>query len=256
MNIVQALISGFVQGVTEFFPISSSGHLVLLHAFFKIDTPQLSFDIFLHLGTLFAVLFYFRADIALIFSTKRKTALLLVWSSIPAGIVGFASRNMIEKYFAMPGLVSAMLVLTGVWLIGASLAVRCRACGCPQRPLNLWISFIIGLAQAAAIMPGISRSGTTIATGVALGVEKEEAFRFSFLLSVPAVAGAFLLKLPAAMKGFTVHDIVNFGAGGIAAMATGLVTLGILRSVVKRNELYLFGAYCVAAGCAGWALFR
>ena len=252
MSIVQALVSGVVQGVTEFFPVSSSGHLVLLHGLFGIDTPQIAFDIFLHLGTLVAVLFYFRADIARLISTERRKALLVVWGSIPAGIVGIALRRSIETYFAMPALTSAMLALTGIWLIAASLLGRRGL----RRPLRAGEALVIGIAQACAIMPGLSRSGATIATGVALGVEREEAFRFSFLLSIPAVAGASLLKLPAAMPAFSAHDAVNFAAGGITAMVTGFATLGVLRRVVKRNALYLFGAYCLAVGISGLALFR
>ena len=256
MNVSGAFISGIVQGLTEFFPVSSSGHLVLLHALLKISTPQLAFDIFLHLGTLLAVLIYFRKDVVALFTTEKRRGLLVLMGTVPAAAVGILAKSAIERFFAMPKAVSAMMVVTGAWLALCSLLQRRHERAGYRTIVNVRNCLLIGLAQAVAIVPGISRSGATIATAVGLGVDREEAFSFSFLLSLPAITGASLLKLPEACSGFSFHEGTNFICGGITAALIGLFALRILSKAVKSNRLYLFGIYCAAIGLAGISFFR
>ena len=255
MTFYQSVISGIVQGLTEFLPISSSGHLVILHSLFRIDKPQLDFDIVLHLGTLAAVIYYFRRDIAKLLTKDRRTAFFIVIGTLPAAVVGILARESIDRLFVMPKLVSAMLILTGLWLgLASAIKFYYKKTGY-RKPLGLWNALLIGLAQAAAIMPGVSRSGSTIATGISLGLEAEEAFRFSFLLSIPAVAGAALLKLPKALGAVSWSRGANFLIGGFTAAIVGLLALKLLSSIIKADRLYVFSIYCLVVGSLGIILF-
>ena len=191
MGIFQAIIFGIVQGITEFFPISSSGHLVILQALMGLKEPQLAFDIFLHLGTLLSILIFFRKDILRLFGEDKRLFLLLVIASIPTFIIGFLFKDTVERFFAMPKVVGSMLGLTGAWLVLASLYTKRQPVKKGPGILN---SILIGIAQGVAIMPGISRSGATIATGILTGLDRELSFKFSFLLAIPAILGASILK--------------------------------------------------------------
>src|SRR3989338_4889279 len=157
MSLYQVILSGIVQGLTEFLPVSSSGHLVILHSFFNLSKPQLNFDIALHFGTLIAALLYFRKDIIGLLTKDKKTGIFIILGSVPAAIAGILLKDRIEIFFANQRLVAAMLILTGVWLGFASLVRFWYDRKAVSRGLNPANSVIIGLAQAAAIMPGVSR---------------------------------------------------------------------------------------------------
>lgn len=245
----EALILGVVQGLTEFFPISSSGHLVLLQALFGMKEPQLAFDVFLHLGTLCSILIYFRRDILWLFGKDRKTLIFIVAASVPTFIIGFTFKDAVERFFAMPRIVGCMMLATGALLIATSVYTRFRKAG-TERKLGIGNAVMIGIAQGAAVIPGISRSGATIGTGILAGLNHHTAFRFSFLLAVPAILGATLLKavkIGASLRG---PEALSFIAGGVAAMVVGLFAIDVLLRLVRDNKLYLFGIYCILAGTA------
>lgn len=244
------MILGAIQGLTEFFPVSSSGHLVIFQAIFGLQEPQLAFDIFLHAGTLIAVVVYFAGDIVKLLTTEKKTLLFLMIATVPTFLIGFFFKDLIESLFAAPGLVGVMLMTTGIWLIVATIVGRYLARQGRNRPLGPANALAIGIAQGIAITPGISRSGATIATGIVSGLDRDLAFRFSFLLSLPAVGGACVLKAQKIGSAIMGKDAVYFLAGGITAMLVGLATIGILSKVVKANKLNIFGIYCVIAGAA------
>ena len=255
MSLIQAIILGVIQGVTEFFPVSSSGHLVIFQALFGLKEPQLAFDIFLHFGTLVSIAIFFHKDIINLFvdlrgptsevPPPRSTLVYLIIASIPTAIIGFLFKDAVEDLFGMPKLVGAMLLVTGVWLFFASR--RSKKIKQPSN-LNFLNSIVIGIAQGIAVVPGISRSGATIGAGLATGLEREAAFKFSFLLAIPAVAGACILKAHKITTIVAKGEAFVFLAGGIAAAITGIVTLRALLGLVKNNKLSLFGIYCILAG--------
>jgi undecaprenyl-diphosphatase len=250
MNLLEAVVLGAVQGVTEFFPVSSSGHLVIFQHLFGMKEPQLAFDIFLHIGTLASVLIFFRHDITALFGRDRKLLAPLAIASVPTFIIGFFFKDTVERLFGAPSFVGYMLIVTSAWLFAASLYERNRARA--EKNTNSWpgmaASLLVGSAQGVAVLPGISRSGATIATGIMSGMEKSSACRFSFLLSVPAVAGASILKLHKIGAGLTAADAPQFIAGGIASALFGIASIKFLLRIVSGGKLYLFGIYCFLAG--------
>lgn len=243
MTIWQAVILGAVQGITEFFPISSSGHLVVLQSLFGLK-EEFVFDVFLHLGTTAAILIYFRKDIIALLR-NIKLVLLIITASIPTAIIGFFFKDAVEKFFGMPNVVGYMLILTGILLLAANFYQKFML---PGRELGFINSIIVGIAQGIAVMPGISRSGATIGTGILCGLEKEKAFKFSFLLAIPAVLGASMLKLHKITQGIAGKDAICFIVGGLVAMVVGLATIRILLNALIRNKLYIFGLYCILVG--------
>lgn len=245
MSLFQAIILGVVQGVTEFFPVSSSGHLVILQALFGIKEPMLTFDIILHFGTLVSIAIFFHKDILDLFERERKTLLYLIIASIPTFIIAFLFKDTVEKLFGMPKQVGFMLLLTGAWLIFVTFRSKKITQGTNPGILN---SFLIGVAQGIAIIPGISRSGATIGAGLAAGLKRETAFKFSFLLAIPAIAGACLFKAHKIALVTTGPEGLCFLAGGIAAAITGILTLKALLKLVIHNKLHIFGIYCIIAG--------
>lgn len=251
MTLTESVLLGVVQGVTEFFPISSSGHLVIMQGLFGLKEPQLAFDIFLHIGTLVSVLIFFRSDIRAIFGKDRRTLLMLAAASVPTFIIGFLFKDIVERYFAMPKVSGYMLIITGAWLMAAvlySYKHRGAPSSSTKESPGIMGSLAIGFAQGIAVMPGISRSGATIATGIMTGLEKKAACRFSFLLAVPAIAGASLLKAHKITAGLTATEAVSFISGGLAAMVTGIFAIRFLLKIVGGDKLYIFGIYCFLAG--------
>lgn len=255
MTVAQAVLLGAIQGLTEFFPVSSSGHLAILQAVFGLR-EMVAFDVFLHLGTLGAIGIYFARDIARLFTTDRSTLRLLALASVPTFIAGFFCKDAVEALFTAPRTVGAMLVVTGVVLGAATWYGRRAARAGRTREPGPLSAFAVGVAQGIAIVPGISRSGATIAAGIFAGFEREKAFRFAFLLSIPAVGGATLLKAAKIGAALVGPDAPAFLAGGAVALAVSLATIGVLRRVVVADRLYLFGIYCIIAGCLVSALVK
>ena len=249
MTIFEAIIFGVVQGLTEFLPVSSSGHLVILHQLFGEHTGDLSFDVMLHLATLLAVLVYFRKDIIHIlnilwgtvtFKTveqKEKTLLqALILGTIPAGILGALFASPIESLFR--GTVS----VAGALILGSVLFVIAEKVSKRNKEITRKRGFIVGCFQALALVPGISRSGSTISGGLILGFTREEAVRFSFLLSVPIILGAGLVKI---LGGSSLTLGAPVLLGGIAAFISGLWAVNFLVNFLKGHTLMPFVWYRV-----------
>jgi len=249
MTLVEAIISGAVQGITEFLPVSSSGHLVLLHRYFDLSEPGIFFDICLHVGTLAAVLLYFSREILSIIR-ERKTfwVLCIAVGTIPAVVAAFFFEGMISSFFMDPKKVAFMLIVTGLVLFAGQFGLWAERS--EKRDLTVLDSLLIGIAQAFALLPGISRSGATISTGLVRGMKAETAFSFSFLLAIPAIIGAVLYKgmKKIAEGAALVDDPVNYIAGMITAFVVGLMCLPLLLKVVRTKRLYIFGIYCLVLG--------
>jgi len=240
MTMIQAIISGIVQGITEFLPVSSSGHLVILHRLFGIEEPQIGFDIFLHMGTLLAIFLVFWRDIVDAVTVKKKMFFLVLLGTFSTLIFILIFGKNIEAAFSNPKLVGAMLIVTGSWLILGSF-VRFGTQGASGVK-----AILIGLAQGVAAIPGISRSGATISTALFLGFEPQSAARFSFLLAIPAILGAFLFKIKSggAFEGFSINYIFGF----ITACIFGVIALKLLLRMLLKNRFHLFGVYCIVVG--------
>ncbi len=261
MPALQAAVLGAVQGLTEFVPISSSGHLVLVPAALGWERPGLAFDVLLHAASLLALLVYFSRDLLDLGrgvlageSRSRRLAMLLVIGTIPAGLAGVLLGDYFERSFEQPRPTALQLLATAVILVAAELALRYHQrrtadSGVELRKMNdirLPDAIAIGIAQAISILPGISRSGATIGAGLGLGIDRDDAARFAFLLSIPALVGATLVKLP------DLGDVTISTGAAIAGFVTSLVfsyaaIWGLIR-YLRRNTLYPFAAYCVIAG--------
>lgn len=256
MTYFDAILLGIIQGLTEFLPVSSSGHLVLVQSILGDKQPGVSFEILVHFGTLLAVLIYFRPQVALLVRSmfnrdmqqERATIGYLFVGTIPAGLAGLLLKDFFEQAFSNPVMTSLMLFVTGLILLSTRFFKK------GTKRIGKYSAIIMGIGQAAAILPGISRSGTTIAVGMVSGVEPSKAAEFSFLLAVPAILGAVVLKS---------NELVNldpnlFGqylVGTVSAFLLGLVSVYAVLEVVKRGKLDYFAYYCFAAGAVGLYLF-
>jgi undecaprenyl-diphosphatase len=273
-EIIQAIILGIAQGLTEFIPVSSSAHLALIPWFFGWGPSGLLFDTMLHWGTLLAMLFVFWRDyLALIGAWFRsithrsladpnaRLAWFIIIGSIPAVILGFLFQDYVESLFADAQLVGFLLLITAIIL-----AVSELVAGRQQQPRTLeqmnWLdSILIGLAQALALAPGISRSGSTIATGLGRGIRRDLAARFSFLLGTPIIFGAGLLQLVEVLSSdaseFT-NQWVPIVVGFIAAAVAGTFAITFLLRYLRSHSLYVFSVYCVLLGLATivWSFVR
>ena len=248
MTAAQSALLGVIQGLTEFLPVSSSGHLVLAQKFFGFREVHVLVDALLHMGTLLAVLVYFRSDIkAILLGPDRRLAGLLVLGSLPAAIVGLTLKHYIEAAFTSVPIVSAMLLLTGAVLALGDWKSRRPLKRRGLQEARAMDAVGVGLAQAAAIMPGLSRSGSTIVAGIWLNLEPEAAARFSFLLAVPAVLGASALELVSSGAG--ARPPVSVMAVGMAsAFVVGMLAIATLLKVLREGRLRAFSYYCFALG--------
>ena len=247
MTILQAIILGLVQGLGEFLPISSSAHLVLVPWFFGWTDPGLTFDIALHLGTLFAVVLYFWKDwwqlitkgLTDVRSVQGRLFWYLVAASVPGGIAGFLLEKKAETIFRAPVLIAIMLIVMGGFLYWAD---RKSAKMTGITHITFGTSILIGISQALAIIPGVSRSGITMTTGLLLGLTREGAARFSFLLSTPIIFGAAMVKLPHVMADPSVLS-VDFMAGVLVSCLTGFASIGFLLRYVQTKDFLPFVWY-------------
>ena len=259
MTIFQALLLGILQGATEFLPISSSGHLVLVPWLLGWQKPGLTFDTVVHLGTLVAVVIYFRLAIWQItlgvLATLRERSLanddgrlgwLIALGSVPAAVIGFLLEDFFENLFGAPLIVSCLLLVTGLILF---LSERVSRRERQLASIGVKDSLLIGLAQAGAIAPGISRSGATIAAGLGLNVDREAAARFSFLLALPIILGAGLFKLKDTLEvGVSNAEVTLLVTGFLAAAISGYACIYFLLAYVRRHSLTVFTWYCWAFG--------
>ena len=250
------LILGILQGVTEFLPVSSSGHLALLQDFFDFGNANLlAFDLLLHCATMLAVLIYFRKDIlqlsaewfgGFVDGEKRKSEGWKMGWAVLAGtvvtaIVALPMKGAVEKAMESRICVGAGLLVTAGLLCMAPLLPERR------RSVSLRIALIVGLVQGIAVLPGISRSGSTIVAGLVLGLAASEAFRFSFLMSIPAIAGASLLEFLKALRGPLVLP-PGWMLSAVAAFLLGWLALATLRRLVISGRWAYFGIYCFVLG--------
>jgi undecaprenyl-diphosphatase len=252
--VLTALLWGLVQGLTEFLPISSSGHLVLVPELLGIPAPDLATSAVLHLGTLAAVLLYYRKDLSALLRFRtdpnaRHLLFLLVLGTIPAAVAGLTLEGPLEMLFVSPRSVALALMGTGVILLVAAFLPRGRRRTSQARP---WEALLVGVAQAVALVPGISRSGTTIAAGLARRLEGAEAARFSFLLAIPAIAGAgFVEGLELGGRGQLSGTV---WVGMLTAAVAGYASIALLLRALVRFGLLPFAAYCLLAGTAAFLL--
>ncbi len=253
MTVFEAVLLGLVQGLTEFLPVSSSGHLVLGQALLGLELPGVAFELVLHLATVCAVVWVYRAAIARlvggVFRGDRESltyAGLLAVASVPAALAGTLAATVFEGAYERPIIAAAMLLVTGfwIWTIRRS-APRARE----SRP-GVRTAVAIGVAQALAILPGISRSGSTVATGVWLGIEVDRMAEFSFLLSLPAILGAGLLQFSAPDNGLSVIGAVPLVAGFATACLSGVLAIRIFLSMLKNRKFHRFSYYCWTVGLA------
>jgi undecaprenyl-diphosphatase len=246
----EGLVLGLIQGVTEFLPVSSSGHLAIGHWLFHETMSKevrVAFDVTVHAATLLAMVVYFRQEIAALFTTRRVLILWILLGSVPAATVGLLFRDAFESLGGYPLLVAGAFVLNGIFLAASNyFGVETRR----LRDMTAGDSLLVGLAQAVAITPGISRSGSTIAAGIVCGLQREEAFTFSFLLGMPAIAGATLLEgrqiEALALSGSWAGLVVGF----LVAFVAGLASIWLLSKIVKRRNLLPFGLYTIALAFA------
>lgn len=247
MTTFQAIVLGLVQGLGEFLPISSSAHLVLVPWFFNWPDPGLTFDIALHLGTLVAVAIYFWRDwlklISQGFTNARSTDGRLFWylvlATIPGAIIGLLLEKKAETVFRNPVLIAIMLILLGVILYFAD---RKGDRNIDVNKVSLRASFLIGLSQALAVIPGVSRSGITMTTGLLLGLTREGAARFSFLLSAPIIFGAAAVKLPHVISHPSLIT-TDFITGMVVSCITGMIGIRFLLRFVQTKTFLLFVWY-------------
>ena len=247
MSTLQAAILGLVQGLGEFLPISSSAHLVLIPWLFKWNDPGLTFDIALHIGTLIAVAIYFWKDwlklitkgLTDIRSTEGKLFWYLVAATIPGAVVGFLLEKKAETIFREPVLIATMLILLGVLLYWAD---RKSVKHIEMNRITFRTSLFIGLSQALAIIPGVSRSGITMTMGLLMGLTREGAARFSFLLAAPIIFGAALVKLPFLISNPSIITI-NFIIGILVSFVIGILSIGFLLRYVQTNNFLPFAWY-------------
>jgi undecaprenyl-diphosphatase len=257
LELLQAILLGVVQGLTEFLPVSSSGHLLLGQYFLGLDQRRfgLSFDVALHLGTLVAVIVYFWRDLlrmasAFVRSLTRgrnladpdqRLAYLVITSTIPAALIGFFLEDFFETAVRNPWVVVVNLMLFGVlFIVAEAVGRKSRS----AEKLGFFGAVVVGLAQAAALVPGVSRSGATITVGLFLGLRREEAARFSFLMSVPIIAGAGSLKLSeVASEGLNPSEAVMFGAGFVSSAMVGYLAIRFLLSFLTTHSLRAFAYY-------------
>lgn len=261
MTVFHALVLGIVQGLAEFLPISSSAHLSLVPFVFGWEDPGLAFDVALHLGTLAAVLWYFRQEWVnlsragfAILRTQRISgdeqwrAVYIVIATIPGAIGGLLLEKYAESIFRAPALTAAMLIVMGTMLWAADKYAR------QDRPLSAirWTdALLIGIAQVFALIPGVSRSGSTMTAGRALGFDRTSAATFSFLMSMPITAAAAVLKVPEALReGITTPILVGILASGIS----GWLAISVLLRYVSKNSFGIFAAYRWILGLAVLAL--
>jgi undecaprenyl-diphosphatase len=266
LNWIEAVVLGVVQGLTEFLPVSSSGHLVLFQHLFGLVEPELLFDVCVHVGTLAAVLVVFYRDILNLLSTlvrlpglaraeggvgalfanhrEFRLMVMIVLGCVPTAVLGVLFAKMAEQLFGTVWLVGAALMVTGTFLwFTKNQKTATRTIG----QMKLKDALLIGLVQGLAIVPGISRSGATISAALYLGVDRELAGRYSFLLAIPAILGALVLGLDS--EAF--HTTVPAGTillGSLAAAVVGYLALVVLLKMVKKGQLHRFAPYCWLVG--------
>ncbi len=263
MDILEAIILGIVQGITEWLPISSSGHLAMIQHIFGEEVPFV-FDMMVHFATLLVLVGFFRSEIKdvilqfiaivrdvlhkvpigkAIRDTKRRMCVVIVIGTIPTGIIGLVIDHFIGDLYASLILIGVMLLSTGALLFFTTRVVAKRMI----ENVGLKDAVVVGIVQGLAAMPGLSRSGTTIGTGVLLGIEQETAGKYSFLLAIPAVAAGTLLHVND-VAGMSNSELLPLSVGFASAAIVGYLSLFLLMKVLKSGRIHIFAPYCLLAG--------
>jgi undecaprenyl-diphosphatase len=251
LTILESVILGALQGVTEFLPISSSAHLILVPWFFKMSDAgihKITFDVLLHFGSLIAILLmYGRKFIIMVIEgfldikagKWRRTLLLkIIFATIPAAVLGVVGKPYIEAHLRTPEVTIYSLVAVSVLMLVAERLPQ------NKRDISMAFAFVVGLAQACALVPGVSRSGITIAVALALGLRREKAVDFSFLLSIPIILGAALHEgTHLNYRGLSDEALIIYGSGALAALVFGLLSLAFLVRYLRRHSLDIFAYY-------------
>ncbi len=263
MGIGHAFLLGILQGLTEFLPVSSSGHLVLGKYLFGLSEQGVAFEVFVHFGTLLAVLTAFSRQVwHLVLAFFRmfqqppatlykedadfRMMFFIIIASVPAAIVGLAFKDQISGLFSNPRFACAMLIVTSVVLALTFFS------GKIQTNLKPGNSILMGIAQAFAILPGISRAGSTISVGLFLKVDGSTAARFSFLMAIPAILGATVLEISHIFQGnLTDQQFITLTVGMISAYISGYLAIETMLNIVRRGKLYWFAPYCLLVGVLG-----
>ncbi len=255
MSIIEAIILGIVQGLTEFIPVSSSGHLLLTHHLLGVEQYALGFDVALHIGTLAALILYFHKDIASLAlgifgkNDQKRLAWLLVFATLPAIIGGFLLQDLAESSFRSPILVSVNLMWVAVLMLLAEKYAKSRQHKTALRDVNAKQAGLIGLAQVIALVPGVSRSGSTITAGIFAGLDRVSATRFSFLLALPITFGAIVKVVldPSTISQVNAEPMI-FVVGIVSAFASGLIAIRFLLRYLSKHTLAVFAYYRIALG--------
>lgn len=267
MILIEYLILGIVQGLTEFLPVSSSGHLVILQGIFDIENRVLV-SVSLHAGTLLALVLFFKGDIVDLLRNSLKSSnpeikgapskkialritVYILIVTLVTGIIGLGGKNFFEGLFSQPRWAAYMLLITALVLFSTKKFMKGER---KFSELNLHDAWIMGLAQGISIIPGISRSGLTISALLWRGVDREAAFRFSFLASILAILGALILEI-SKLPGVSSEQIGYLLFGFVTAFVSGLLALVVLRKLIRRARFSLFGYYCLAIALLAWLYF-
>lgn len=244
MSIIQAIILGVVQGLTEFLPVSSSGHLLLVEQLFGVTENSMSFGIILHFGTLLPVIFVFWGDIwKLIKKPFQKYTYILILASIPAAIVGFTLEDTIDAVFYGGDLLWITFLITAFILLYSD---RASSYGREDKDITYKDALIVGLTQAFAILPGISRSGSTISAGLFSGMSRKSAAKLSFMMSIPVIGGSFLVESLDMIQTGVVLEGVSVAAciaGFLASMITGYLSIKFMLKIIEKAKLKYFAYY-------------
>lgn len=257
MSLIQSLILAIIQGLTEFLPVSSSGHLAFFGKVAGLTEPDINFDILLHIATLFAVVFYYRKDLTNLTlglfnrgdkigfaENSFKFLIFVIIATIPTGVIGLYFENKVEHLHSNLTVVGICFLITSL-LLALTYIIQKNHKGKQLLELPYYVPFLIGIIQGIAVMPGISRSGSTIVLALVLGVMAKEAASFSFLISIPAILGAFILKLPD-MTGNLLTT--NYLTGAIFAFIFGVLSIRLVEKLVVNSKLYFFSFYLIIIG--------
>ncbi|MCL2200376.1 MAG: undecaprenyl-diphosphate phosphatase [Oscillospiraceae bacterium] len=272
MTVLQALLAGVIQGITEFLPVSSSGHLVIFHALFgEGEESNLAFTVFLHLATLLSVFIMFHKDIWTLireffasigdllkgkpnFKTpERRFLVMVILASIPTAIVGglimlLGLDDILENIFV----VAVMLIITAglMYLVDKMNKGKFTQADAPYKS-----SWMVGIAQGIAVLPGLSRSGTTIFAGLLGGLTKEFAVRFSFILSIPTILGAGLIQMIGVVRSDYIEpDLFSWAVGFVAATICGIFAIKFIKVLIKSSKFYIFSIYCLLASALAFLI--
>lgn len=253
MTLLEALVLGIIQGATEFLPVSSSGHLVMGQALLGIEVPGVAFEVTLHAATLVSVVVVYRTRLAALAvgavrgEGKAWAYLgLLVLATFPAALVGLGLGEWIEGMFDAPAVAGVALLATGAFLWTSRGALRKN----PDRAPGPASALFMGIAQAFALIPGISRSGASVVTGLWSGIEADEAAAFAFLMAIPAILGAIMLQIPDLANGAGGVGAGAYLVGSVSAAVIGVLAIQTFVSMLKKRSFHRFAPYCWAVGAA------